>query len=390
MSKRRLLVLALFVLVGAAVTLAYVYRGYIAPFAPPALAGGEQLDSIVLPDGFSIDVYAEGVEGARSLSVGPDGIVFVGSRSAGNVYALVDADGDHRAERVVTVASGLRSPNGVAFRDGSLFVAEISRVLRYDDIVEKLDDPPRPTVVRDDLPTEGHHGWKFIRFGPDGNLYVPVGAPCNVCLREDDERFASILRMSTDGTELSVFAHGVRNSVGFDWNPADDVLWFTDNGRDWMGDDAPPDELNRAAEAGLHFGFPYCHGGTIADPEHGGRRCDELRGPEATLQPHGAALGMRFYDADQFPSRYRGGIFFAQHGSWNRSSPVGYRVSFISIENGHAGEPEVFADGWLQTPAAWGRPVDVSVLPDGSLLVSDDKAGLVYRISYAGEGTTPS
>jgi len=363
----------------------YAIRGYVAGFVPALVAGGEgQLYSVKLPEGFRVTYFAEEVEGARSLTLGPDGIVFVGSRGAGNVYALVDRDSDGVAERTHVIASELDSPNGVAFRDGSLYVAEISRVIRFDDIASRLEDPPQPVVVRDDLPTETHHGWKFIAFGPDGQLYVPVGAPCNVC-ESEDRRFAAISRMPPDGSSVEIFAHGVRNTVGFDWHPETGELWFTDNGRDWLGDDSPPDELNRATEPGAHYGFPFCHGRRVLDPDHHGMSCDEITAPVLELDPHGAALGMRFYEAEAFPERYHGGIFIAQHGSWNRSVPVGYRVLYVGFdEDGSAKPPEVFADGWLSGSAAWGRPVDLEVLPDGSMLLSDDKEGAVYRIAYGG------
>jgi len=359
----------------------WYFRGALVAFGPRALAGGDaQLDSLTLPDGFAIAVFADDVEGARSLALGSEGTVFVGSRDPGNVYALVDEDGDGRADRTHTIASGLNSPNGVAFHDGALYVAEISRVLRYDDIEARLDAPPEPVVIRDDLPTATHHGWKFIAFGPDGWLYVPVGAPCNVC-EPDDPRFASILRMRPDGSEQTVFAHGVRNTVGFDFHPDTGALWFTDNGRDLMGDDVPPDELNHAPRAGLHFGFPYCHGG-VPDPEHDARSCADTRGPEVRFEAHVAALGMRFYTRDAFGARYRGGAFVAQHGSWNRTTPIGYRVVFVPFEGGEPGEPETFVGGFRgDGPVAWGRPVDVAVLEDGSLLISDDKSGAVYRVT---------
>jgi len=276
----------------------------------------------------------------------------------------------------------------VAYRDGDLYVAEISRVVRFDDIAERLDDPPEPVVVNDSFPEETHHGWKFIRFGPDGMLYVPVGAPCNVC-ESEDERFASITRMQPDGSGFEIYARGVRNTVGFDWNPADGVLWFTDNGRDWMGDDRPPDELNRAPEPGMHFGFPYCHGDLPDDEFTEGPSCEETVQPEAEFVPHVAALGMRFYDAEQFPERYHGGVFVAEHGSWNRTVPVGYRVVFVPIEGAEAGEVRTFAEGWLTSTGAWGRPVDLEVMGDGSLLVSDDKAGTIHRIHYTGGEAEP-
>ena len=352
-------------------------------------AGPLPLDTIALPAGFAIDVYAGNVTGARSMTLSPNGTLFVGTRSAGNVYAIPDRDGDARGDEVITVASDLNSPNGVAFRNGSLYVAEISRILRYDDIETNLESPPEPAVVSENFPDDQLHGWKFIAFGPDGKLYVPVGAPCNVC-NPDDERFATIHRMNPDGTDLEVYARGIRNTVGFDWHPETGDLWFTDNGRDWLGEDIPPDELNRAPEAGMHFGFPYCHGSSIPDPEFGvGQSCANFTPPEQELGPHVAALGMRFYTGEQFPEEYHNRIFIAEHGSWNRVEPIGYRVTMVTLENGTPASYEVFAEGWLQGRDAWGRPVDVQVAKDGSLLVSDDKANAVYRITYSGV-TSPS
>jgi glucose/arabinose dehydrogenase len=356
-----------------------------APDAPPEESARERglpLDRIELPPGFAIELYAEDVPGARSMTLSPNGTLFVGSRREGNVYAVLDENQDQRADRVVTIFEGGEQPNGVAFREGSLYVADISKVLRFDGIEESLDHPPEPIVIRDDLPTDTPHGWKFIAFGPDDLLYVPVGVPCNICER-DDERYGTILRMSPDGTGLEIFARGIRNTVGFDWHPETQELWFTDNGRDMMGDDLPPDELNHAPRAGMHFGFPYCHGGTIPDPEFSrGRDCSEFAAPARQLGPHVAAIGMRFYTGALFPEEYRGQIFFAEHGSWNRSHKIGYRVMRVELDGDRAVSYEVFASGWLQGEEAWGRPVDVQVMPDGALLVSDDEAGVIYRISY--------
>jgi len=339
------------------------------------------LNKIRLPDGFEISIYASDVPGARSMALGPNGTLFVGTR-VGKVYAIVDRNRDNRADEVITVARDLRMPNGVAFRGGALYVGEVSRVLRYDNIEARLSNPPTPVVVNDTFPGDRHHGWKFIRFGPDGQLYVPVGAPCNVCERSDG-RYALIMRMNPDGTGLEVFARGVRNTVGFDWHPETKTLWFTDNGRDWLGDDVPPDELNHAPQKGLHFGFPYCHGGDISDPEFGEKHaCEEFVPPAMKLGPHVAAIGMRFYTGTMFPDRYRNQIFIAEHGSWNRSTPIGYRVTLVRLEENRAATYEVFAEGWLQGDAAWGRPADVLVMPDGALLVSDDRAGVIYRIFY--------
>ncbi len=356
--------------------------------APPEVPEDPMLSRISLPEGFSISLYSNEVPGARSLALGAKGTLFVGTRSK-TVYALSDADGDNYAETVRVIADNLNTPNGVAFRDGDLYVAEINRILRYDGIESRLSSPRDPVVIVDTLPRDMDHGWKFIRFGPDGKLYVPVGAPCNVCKR-NDERYAAISRVDPDGRNLEVFAHGVRNTVGFDWHPESDELWFTDNGRDnisrdtQINDNSPPDELNRAGEAGLHFGFPYCHGKDVKDPQFGSQRnCGEFTPPQWELPAHVAALGMRFYTGSMFPESWRNVIFIAEHGSWNRSVPIGYRVTSVRLdESGNAASYEVFAQGWLGSDGtAWGRPVDVLIAPDGALLVSDDLRGAIYRIS---------
>jgi glucose/arabinose dehydrogenase len=364
------------------------------PQGTPAQDPAELLPLIKLPAGFSIEVYAAGVRNARQMALGDKGTLFVGTRTAGNVYAVVDSNRDHKGDRVVTIAEGLNSPSGLTFKDGALYVAEINRILRYDGIEARLDNPPEPVVVNDSLPTDRHHGWKFIAFGPDGLLYVPVGAPCNVCERTDNPQYASILRMKPDGTGLEVFASGIRNTVGFDWHPVTKELWFTDNGRDSMGDDVPPDELNRAPKPGMHFGFPYCHGSGIADPEFGAKRkCAEFTPPAQDLGPHVAAIGMRFYTGKMFPAEYHNQIFIAEHGSWNRSSPLGYRITLAKVADGKVTSYSTFAEGWLRgaRPSnrpgttigdAWGRPADVLVMPDGSLLVSEDSPGAIYRITY--------
>ena len=339
------------------------------------------LENIKLPKGFAIEVVAR-VENARGMAFGDKGTLFVGSMRAGKVYAIRLAPG--AAAQVFTIASGLQLPAGVAFAGGALYVSAVDRILRLDDIENRLSNPPAPVVVTSDFPSETHHGWKFIAFGPDDKLYVPVGAPCNICERDAD-RYANIMRMNRDGSGLEVYARGVRNSVGFDWDPRDRGMWFTDNGRDMLGDDAPPDELNHATRAGLHFGYPYCHGGTIADPEYGRKRaCSEFTPPVQNLGAHVAALGMRFYTGTQFPKEYRGQVFIAEHGSWNRSRKIGYRVTLVRLEEGRAVAYEPFATGWLQGEQAWGRPVDVQVAPDGSLLVADDTGDAIYRISYRG------
>ena len=250
-----------------------------------------------LPDGFKIEVYADGLDGARSMAMGTDGTLFVGTRNEKTVYVVQDLDKDYRADHIRVLDSTLEVPNGLAFRNGSLYVAEVGRLLRYDSIETKLDAPPRPVVVYDDYPTEFHHGWKYIAFGPDDKLYVPVGAPCNICdSTVSDQRFASITRMDPDGSNREIYAHGVRNSVGFTWHPKTKELWFTDNGRDMMGDDIPPCELNRVEKAGQHFGYPFCHGGLVADPEFGQlRACDEFVSPVQAMGAHTAPLAVKFY-----------------------------------------------------------------------------------------------
>jgi len=351
---------------------------------PEALAAGKaaSLDHITVPPGFRVATFTSAVPGARSLTLGANGTVFVGTQ-AGSVYAVVDREHDGTADQVFTIAKGLDMPNGVAFRQGALYVAEVSRVQRYDAIEDHLAAPPAPVTVIDGLPREHHHGWKFIAFGPDDLLYVPVGAPCNVC-ESSDPRFASILRFRPDGTPVDTMARGVRNTVGFDWEPGSGTFWFTDNGRDLLGDDVPPDELNRATVAGRHYGFPACHGGTIVDPVFAkGRDCRMFEPPAIALGPHVAAIGMRFYRGTMFPEEYRGQVFIAEHGSWNRSQKIGYRVSLVRVKDGQAVSYSPFAQGWLQGGEAWGRPADVQELPDGSLLVSDEKAGAIYRITYA-------
>ncbi len=347
-----------------------------------AVHGQLPIERIKLPPGFEVTVFAEGVANARSMALGDKGTLFVGSMSAGNVYAIKH-DGK-KATQVTTIASRMNLPNGVAVKDGALYVAEVDKVWRYDAIESTLA-LPKSTLVYDKYPADKNHGWKFIRFGPDGWLYVPVGAPCNICDREAP--YASITRLKPDGSAMEVFARGVRNSVGFDWHPETKELWFTDNGRDMLGDDAPPDELNHAPKAGMHFGYPYCHGGDIADPEFGARRkCAEFAPPAQKFGAHVASLGVRFYTGAMFPAEYRNRLFIAEHGSWNRSKKSGYRVMVARVEGGRVSAHTVFAEGFLDAASdkAWGRPVDLQVMPDGALLVSDDQAGAIYRIALKG------
>jgi glucose/arabinose dehydrogenase len=347
-----------------------------------------QLDKLHLPPGFHIELFAE-VPGARSMCLSPKGTLFVGTReSPGSVYA-VSAGSDPKQRKVYEIAKGLYMPNGVDLLNGSLFVGAVNRILRFDDIESHLANPPAPVVVSSGFPSDAHHGWKYIRFGPDGWLYVPVGANCNVCLR-DDTRYASIMRMKPDGSHLELFASGIRNTVGFDWDPKTNELWFTDNGRDWLGDNLPPDELNHAPTNGLHFGFPFRYGNSVADPEWGNKAPPGLKftAPVQCLDPHVATLGMRFYRGKMFPAEYRNQVFIAEHGSWNRTSPIGYRITLVTLKNGQSTGYKPFIDGWLQKAAlganAWGRPVDLCEMPDGSMLISDDKNGVIYRVSYSG------
>lgn len=347
--------------------------------APPPI------ENLRLPPGFSVSLYAQ-VENARQMALGDDGVLYVGSRNAGKVHAVIDEDRDYRADKVILVAKELRMPSGVAYRDGDLYVAAVSTIYRFPDITETLRKRPKPEVLTSSLPSEAHHGWKYLKFGPDGRLYVPVGAPCNICDR--GAPFATILRLDVDTPEdTEIVARGVRNSVGFDWDPATGDLWFTDNGRDLLGDEVPPCELNHVTEVGQHFGYPYFHGNGIADPEFGdeGDDIESYRMPALALGPHVAPLGMIFYEGDAFPEAYRGDILLAEHGSWNRTpeaGPIGYRL--IHARRDEQGlHYDVFVDGWLnEDGTAWGRPADVLELPDGSLLVADDTAGAIYRITY--------
>jgi glucose/arabinose dehydrogenase len=351
----------------------------------PALTSASALlplDQIKLPAGFSISVYAE-VQGARSMVMSPSGVLFVGTQVPGSVFAVKDTNGDNIADKKWTITSGMNNPNGVAIKNGNLYVAEISKVTKFNDIEKNLDNPGKGEVIYDKFPTEWAHGWKYIAFGPDGKLYVPVGAPFNIGI--PDERHASIFRMNDDGTGIEKFASGVRNTVGFTWNLKTKEMWFTDNGRDMLGDDVPFDELNTAPKAGMNFGYPYFHSGTIKDPQFGGsHEASEFTPPAQNLGAHVASLGLKFYTGKMFPAEYKDQLFIAEHGSWNRTKKNGYRVSLVKMKNGKAAGYETFASGWLDdaTQKAWGRPVDVLMLVDGSMLVSDDVAGVIYRITY--------
>ncbi|HCX22047.1 MAG: sorbosone dehydrogenase [Flammeovirgaceae bacterium] len=349
---------------------------------------GIELDQLTLPDGFKIDLYAR-VKNARSMALSPSGTVYVGNRRGGNeVYAIKDTDGDFKADVRYVLDTGMRMPNGVAFHDGDLYVAEVSKLWRYENIEEDFEKVSK-TLIYDDYPTDAHHGWKFIDFGPDGKLYVPVGAPCNIC-ESKDSIYASITRMNPDGTGREVFAHGVRNTVGFTWHPETGDMYFTDNGRDALGDTIPPCELNRATEAGQHFGYPYCHGGYIADPEFGDKYpCEDFVQPAQKLGPHVAPLGIKFYNGNMFPEEFNMLAFIAEHGSWNRSQEAGHtghKITTVKIEDGQGVAYEDFITGFLnkETNIAWGRPVAILFLEDGSMLISDDLKGAIYRVTYEG------
>ena len=381
MARRPVLALA-----GAALLFPAVAGASGQPSGSDERGGPLPLERLTLPPGFEISVWGR-IPGARSLTLGDRGTVFVGTRDPdGSVHAIADRDGDHRADELHPLDENLFMPNGVAFRGGSLYVAEVNRILRFDDIESRLDDPGEPTVVTADLPDMRHHGWKFIAFSPDGYLHVPVGAPCNRC-DSVNPLFASIARMRPDGSGLEVAARGVRMSVGFDWHPETGEMWFTDNNPDWLGDDNPPGEMNILTEIGQHFGYPYCHAGEVSDPWYGRERsCGEFEPPTQQLGPHVAAIGMTFYRGDAFPEEYRGHAFVAEHGSWNRTERIGYRLTIVREEDGRGVGYEDFVTGWIGEPEErpWGRPVDLLELPDGSLLVSDDRAGAIYRVWYSG------
>ena len=352
------------------------------------------LEKIVLPEGFEIKIYADDVENARSMAISPSGTIFVGNRNEDNVFALKDTDGDNVIDKKYLITNKLKNmPNGVAFHDGDLYVAEVNKIWKFENIEENLSYADKfdeyleePILISDDFPSDRHHGWKYISFGPDGKLYVPVGAPCNIC-ESRNEIYASITRMNSDGSNREIYVKGVRNTVGFTWHPETKQLWFTDNGRDMLGDNIPPCELNKVTEKDQHFGYPYCHGNDIGDPEFGGEySCSDFVMPVQNLGPHVAPLGLKFYTGKMFPDEYKGDIFIAEHGSWNRSKKIGYRISRVKIENNKSVGYETFIYGWLDDDEqeAWGRPVDILILEDGSMLISDDKANVIYRVTYTG------
>jgi glucose/arabinose dehydrogenase len=346
---------------------------------PPAPTPAAQIpvDRVKLPPGFKIGVWADGLHNARQMAWGSKGTLFVGSRVAGSVYAVVDRGG---RREVKVVAKGLSQPNGVAFRDGALYVAEIPRLLKYEDIEAHLDSPPAPKVVYD-FPKDAHHNWRFLAFGPDGKLYFNMGAPCNICMPPDTH--ANVSRVNPDGTGFEFVAHGVRNSVGADFHPVTRELYFTSHGRDWAGDDFPNDTLHHAPRKGLHFGYPYCHQGDTVDPDFGrGRSCSEFAPPLLKLGPHVAPVGTRFYTGSLFPPEYRNRLFIALKGSWNRTTKTGYRVMTVELKPGAPPKYEVFADGFSDGDRVLGRPTYIEWMPDGSMLLSDDFHGAIYHVTY--------
>jgi glucose/arabinose dehydrogenase len=349
--------------------------------APPVPTPADKLPKLTVPAGFKVEVYQPGLLDARAVRRGDKGTIFVSSLFvAGKVYAVTEKGGKRE---VKTILSGLELPSGIEFRNGSLYVATPKQITRYDNIEDKLDSPPQPTVVYDKLPGDIPHGWKFLRFGPDGKLYVPIGAPCNIC-EPDLEKYAQIFRINADGSGMEIVARGVRNTVGFDFHPRTKQLWFTDNQRDWLSEDLPLDELNVLKNVGKdNFGFPYCHSGTMTDPEFGwGKSCDDYVKPAVTLGPHAAPLGMTFYTGKSFPAKYQGAIFIARHGPWNRTKKFAdVSVAYLDA-NSKVTSVEPFLTGWVKDNEYLGRPVDLLVMPDGALLVSDDHNGALYRVSY--------
>jgi glucose/arabinose dehydrogenase len=337
------------------------------------------LAKLKVPAGFNIEVYAAGMANARSLAQGDKGTVFVGSRLVDKVHAIVNKDGKRT---VKVLASGLYRPNGVAFKNGTLYIAELSKVSKIDNVEDVIDNPPKPTVIYDKLPKDEAHGWKFIAIGPDNKLYVEVGQPGNNILHDDAH--GQIRRMNLDGTGAEVYAFGVRHSVGFDWNPENKQMYFTDNGRDWLSEDVPEDELNRVTKVGEDFGAPYCYQGNIPDPEFGwGHSCSEFTAPVGLMGPHAGTLGMRFYTGSMFPKSYKNAIIMARHGSWNRSRKFGGDVVVVKLnKDGTVRSTEPLITGFLENNSYIGRPVDVLQMKDGSLLVSDDWNGAVYRVTY--------
>ena len=353
----------------------------LAPHAqPPAPLAAKDIpvDKLKLPPGFKAELWADGISNARAMTWGDKGTLFVSSRTVGQLYAVVDRGGKRE---VKTLAKGLNLPNGVVFRNGTLYVAEIHRIWKYEGIEDSLDNPPAPKIVYETLPKDVPHGWKFINFGPDGKLYFNIGAPCNACWPPDTH--ANISRVNDDGTGFEYVGHGIRNSVGFDWHPVTKQLYASVHGRDWLGEDIPNDTLIHITKKGQHFGYPFCHQGDIPDPQlNGGHACTEFTAPLLKLGPHVAPIGLMFYTGNMFPVEYKNRAFIAMRGSWNRTLKTGYGVMTVDL-NQSPPKYEGFAQGWLDGDRFWGRPTYTIQMKDGSLLVSDDYAGAIYRISYS-------
>jgi len=360
----------------------------LAPVAPPPIpASPEKLATVPgklkLQKGFNIELFAGQVPNARSMRQGDKGTIFVGSRLQDKVHYITESGGKRDVKVLV---SGLYRPNGLAIKDGTLYIAELSKISKIEKVEDNLDKSPKPVEVYSDLPKDEAHGWKFIGIGPDNKLYIPIGQPCNNCLPPDTH--AQIRRINLDGSGMEVIAKGVRNTVGFDWHPVSKELYFTDNGRDWASEDVPEDELNRVTKVGQHFGSPFCYQGDFLDPEFGwGRSCDEFEKPVLKTGPHSASLGMRFYTGGNFPAKYKNAIFIARHGSWNRTKKFGGDILAVFLNpNGTVKSTEVFISGFLGPDNNYiGRPADVLFTKDGSMLISDDYNGAIWRVSYGNQ-----
>lgn len=341
------------------------------------------LEKLHLPAGFSISIYANNVPNARSMALGKNGVVYIGTRRIGAVYAVQDSNDDGFADKHYVLATNLYMPNGVAYKNGDLFVAQTNKIIRFNNIDQNLSNPPKPIIIYDKLPSDKHHGWKYLRFGKDNKLYTAVGAPCNICVPKKNI-YSSLVRMNPQGGEFEILARGIRNSVGFDWHPTTNKLFFTDNGADYMGDNLPADELNSWSEKGQHFGYPFCHAGNIPDTKlASNKKCNQFTAPEWKFKAHKAPLGMLFYTGKQFPKQFKNQLFVAQHGSWNRSKPHGYQIALVKFKQGKPFAEQGFITGWLDANnKVLGRPVDIVQMLDGSLLISDDKLGVIYRVQY--------
>lgn len=370
----------------------YMLIIYLLYFFSLYISADPNINKLYVPEGFEISIYADNLDSPRQLTETADGFIIVGSKNGDKIFALNDANNDGVAEQKILLANGLQNPTGVSFYKGDLYFSEIDKVWIIEDIDSWLssdqENLPERSIFMDDLPSETWHGFKYLDFGPDGNLYIPVGVPCNICLEPQtkDKRFAAIHKYE-DGKLITV-ADGVRNSVGFDWHPVTKKLYFSDNGRDWLGDDSPSCELNVVDKEGSFYGYPYKHAKNVIDPEFGKlipNLDKQLIDPIAELGPHVAPLGIAFYDNLKFPEKYRNSLFIALHGSWNRSKKSGYKVIFVKLdEDGNYISMEDFISGWLNDQSAWGRPVSPFIMSDGSMLVSDDKYNVIYKVQYKG------